>query len=311
MPDGICPFAEFIPGVMGQGPAMTAWVGFCDHTAGGFLSTMRRVSFWNDPNGDGSGADRVSTHFAVGRKGEILQMVNIFQQAWAQGRDARGQPVGPSSPNITWPPFAKMGMANPNNYLISTEHEDAETRDGRTVFAKDCEWSKAQYAADVRLKRWCVQEVKRVTGQDLLRFGVDSLAGHHMFDPTNRAECPGKFWRGDRTKLFRELIGGEDIMKVFVGVAPFWNQQMVLPEQDMQVRVDFPALPPEATMVRLEVFLLEGALRFRHASGEYAGQVGWGDGGRSHGLVDVSIGNGAIHLEGPAKTERIGILGWW
>jgi hypothetical protein len=312
LPDGICPFAEFVPGVLGQGPAQTTFVGFCDHTAGGFLSTMRRASFWNDPNGDGSGADKVSTHFAVGRGGEVVQMVNIFQQAWAQGRDGRREPVGPTSPNITFAPFAEMGMRNPNTYLISTEHEDAITVNDRTVFVKDSEWTPEQYAADLKLKRWCVEEVKRVTGQDLLRFGIDSLAGHHMFDPVNRKECPGKKWRDEyRARLFHDLTEEDDIMKVLTGFAPFWNQQTVLPEQTMLVRVDFPNLPPEAKMVRLEVFLLEGMLLFHHGGGEYAGQVGFGDGDRAYGFVDVSIGNGEIKLAGPAKTERIGVLGWW
>jgi hypothetical protein len=153
------------------------------------MSTMRSAAFWN-----GAG---VSTHFAVGRDGSIAQMVNIFDTAFAQGR---------LGPRVTWPPYEAMGRANPNSYLISTEHEDAETVGGRTRFIPGSEWTPAQYEADLQLKRWCVDEVRRVMGQDLLRFGADSLAGHFMFDGVNRAGCPGRFWQEEyRQRLYADL----------------------------------------------------------------------------------------------------------
>ena len=189
MPDGICPFAEWIPGVDSFSPGNGGRVGFCDHTAGGFLSTMRRASFWN-----GAG---VSTHFAIGREGAIVQLVNIFDSAWAQGR---------LGPQVTWLAYGTMRMQNPNLYLISTEHEDAVSVNGVTRFIAGSEWTPEQYEADLAVKRWCVEEVRRVTGEDLLRFGIDSLAGHHMFDSVNRAECPGRFWRNEyRLRLFDDL----------------------------------------------------------------------------------------------------------
>ena len=183
--DGVCPFAEWIPGVTTFNPGHLDRVGFCDHAAGGYMSTMRRASFWN-----GAG---VSTHFAVGRDGSIIQLVNIFDTAYAQGR------LGPA---VSWKPYQQMGWSNPNMYLISTEHEDWEN--GHAV--PGSEWTQAQYDADLRLKRWCVDEVKRVLGKDLLRFGIDSLAGHYMFDSVNRAECPGRFWRDDyHGRLYADL----------------------------------------------------------------------------------------------------------
>jgi hypothetical protein len=195
--DGECPFAEQVRGVTAIDGSMVDHVGFCDHTAGGFLSTMRRADFWNTAG--------VSAHFAIGRRGEIVQVVNIFRQAWAQGR------LGPS---VTWRPFeVMMGGRNPNGYLISIEHEDAELVNGRTVFVPDATWTPEQYAADLRVKRWCIEEVRRVTGREMLRFGIDSLAGHHMFDGVNRANCPGPAWRNEyRERLYRDLTtGGEEM----------------------------------------------------------------------------------------------------
>lgn len=192
--NGICPFAEQVKGVTSFSPGNYDRVGFCDHTAGGFLSTMRQASFWN-----GAG---VSTHFAIGRKGEVVQLVNIFDTAFAQGR---------LGPRVSWPPYQQMGGRNPNSYLISTEHEDAETVNGKTVFVPGAAWTREQYEADLRVKRWCIDEVKRVTGKDLMRFGMDSLAGHYMFDDVNRRNCPGPAWQNEyRARLYADLTQGGD-----------------------------------------------------------------------------------------------------
>ena len=196
--NGICPFAEQIAGVTTFSAGNGGRVGFVDHTAGGFLSTMRSAAFWNNAG--------VSTHFAIGRDGAVIQMINIFDTAWAQGR------LGPV---VIWPPYATMkletGSSNPNQWFISTEHEDAENVNGVTRFIPGSEWTPAQYDADLRVKRWCVEEVRRVLGVDLLRFDLDSLAGHYMFDGVSRAECPGRFWRNEyRARLFADLTAPQE-----------------------------------------------------------------------------------------------------
>ncbi len=44
-----------------------------------------------------------------------------------------------------------------------------------------------------------------------MRFGIDSLASHHMFDPVNRAECAGRFWRDEyHGRLFVDLAPAPD-----------------------------------------------------------------------------------------------------
>lgn len=196
--DGLCPFAEQITGVTSFQSGYVDRVGFCDHTAGGFVSTLRNPGFYN-----GAG---VSTHFAIGRDGSILQFVNILDTAWAQGA------LGPVQ---TWPPYATMGKRNPNGYLISTEHEDHEMVNGVSTAIPGSQWTPAQYASDLKLKRWCVDEVKRVANLDMLRFGIDSLAGHHMFDGVNRAECPGKFWRDVyHAQLYADLVQPQEANNV-------------------------------------------------------------------------------------------------
>lgn len=195
---GWCPFAQQVEGVFSYTPEHLANVGFCDHTAGGFMGTMLNPNFWNGRN--------TSVHFAIARDGRIAQFVNIFHSAFAQGRDSTGMPVGPDSPGVTWVPFNAMGRQNPNLYLVSTEHEDAETVNGQTRFIPGSQWTQAQYDADLRVKRWVVEECKKKPNNDALKFGLDSLASHHMFDPVNRKECAGRFWRNEyRESLWRDL----------------------------------------------------------------------------------------------------------
>jgi len=184
---GWMPGAERINGLTRYSPGGEAKVGICSHTAGGYLRTMRNPDFWND-------SAQCSVHFAIGRKGEKIQLVNIFDRAWGQGRLT----------TVTWPPYANMGYRNPNEYLISIEREDVEEIDGRTVYLSD--WPEVQYQALLEIHRWCRQEIAAVKGVDVLRFGIDSLAGHHMFDNVNRVNCPGPVWRNEiRQRLFNDL----------------------------------------------------------------------------------------------------------
>jgi hypothetical protein len=198
---GWCPFATQVEGVTKFTTGGEAKVGFCDHTAGGFYTTLADAGFWNRQG--------YSVHFGISRKGEVCQIVNIFDTAWAQGLDSRGLPVGPTSPGVSWAPFAEMGKRSPNNYLISTEHEDHELVGGVARAIPNSQWTQAEFDAGVRVKRWCIEEMGR---QNLMRFGIDSLASHHMFDPVNRSYCAGKFWREDyRWALFAQLEGGAEM----------------------------------------------------------------------------------------------------
>ena len=297
MPNGICDFAEQIVGVTAFAKGNVERVGWCDHTAGGFYSTMQSAAFWNNAG--------VSTHFAIARDGRICQMVNIFNTAFAQGR------LGPL---VTWNPYHLMHEQNPNTYLISTEHEDAETVNGKTRFIPGSQWTEAQYQADLRLKRWCMDEVLRVQGEDMLRFGIDSLAGHHMFDGVNRAECPGRFWRDEyRARLYADLTGlEEEIMDVINGTAPALRGRKVTPDVPSPVRLtDFDvAIPPTARRLRIEVYLAStdppGIVQLKHGDGDYAFQVGW-DGAR-YGLGEVDVGGGGFSIQGSGTLAQVGVV---
>lgn len=258
MTDGICPFATWIPVSSFTAGGQTK-VGFCDHTAGGWYHVLANPSFWN-----GNG---LSVHFIIGRKGEIGQLVNIFNRAYGQGI------LGPV---VSWPPYVSMGRVNPNEYLISTEHEDYEMING--VAKHVTYWTEAEYQADLKVKRWCIEEIQRVQGADLMRFQIDSLAGHHMFDNVNRPECPGKDWRNAyRQNLFTDLTTGDDMYHKLDTWAGFFSGLEIVngTPQDINVQADF-MVPPEAKVAEIEFLCLKGYVEVFHGDGQVAGSLGWG-----------------------------------
>ena len=305
MTDGICPFAEFVPGVTTFSRGHVDRVGFADHTAGGFLSTMRNPGFWN-----GAG---VSTHFAIGRKGQVVQLVNIFDTAFAQGR---------LGPRVSWPPYQAMNHQNPNGYLISTEHEDAETVNGRTVFVPGAAWTPEQYAADLRVKQWCIDEVRRVTGKDLMRFGLDSLAGHYMFDAVNRANCPGPSWQREyRQRLFSDLMEEDDMYHRHDGWGLIGYSVGAGQTAAINARETF-KVPAEAKRIDIEFLSETGYGVLLHGtSREQAGRFGWA---RRPDLVDGYGGPMTVELdpagsfylwaedvERPPKLYNAHVVAWY
>lgn len=280
MPEGICPFAEWIglPSSV-YNPGSVYRVGFCDHTAGGYYSTLRSRSFWV-----GQG---YSVHFAVARDGRVAQLVNIFDRAYGQGR------LGPT---VSWAPYIEMGRLNPNEYLISTEHEDYQ--DGYAVPGPV--WTEEQYQADLAVKRWCREEVLRVRGDDLLVFNFESLSGHYMFDSVNRSGCPGNPWKNDyRSRLYHDLtITGDDVRvevknksSAFLAGNSFNAGLPFFGEQGVDAAYDF-GLPPEAKYAEIRVEAQSGFARFYSGAGNYCGDVGWGtdpgNASRQHIIIGLS-----------------------
>lgn len=254
MSDGWCPFAQRVWGVQSYSAGGEAKVGICDHAAGGFLSTMADADFWNNAG--------VSTHFAIGRRGQIIQMVNIFDRAYGQGR---------LGPRITWPPYGIMNRRNPNEYLISSEHEDWEIVNGIARAVPGSQWTQAEFDADLKLKRWLVGEIPSI-----MTFGIDSLAGHFMFDDVNRVNCPGRYWQNEyRQLLFNALQGqdGDDGMKAFNAPAAWFENKLVYGSTPgsyyiAQAQADF-GLPDEARDILLGVKMAAGVSTWYNGQSTY------------------------------------------
>ena len=307
MTTGICPFATFIPGVTRFSPGYVDRVGFCDHTAAGYMRTMKRPDFWNEAG--------VSVHFAISKTGEIVQLVNIFDTAFAQGQ---------LGPGVTWPRFDEMGRGNPNGYLISTEQED-ETE-------LNMVWPEAMYEADLRVKRWCIEECK-AQGMDVMRFGFDSLTGHYMFDGVDRAHCPGTGW--PREGLFADLTqsAAPSVAKAEASLvlSETYHQHDGWGLQDLRVgggaRVRLAArecfdVPAEARRISVEWLPKHGYGVVLHGdTGMQAGRFGWSQrreaaDGYSHTPSVCLDGDGGFEVvaedsSNPVELFVAHVTAWW
>jgi len=125
-------------------------------------------------------ASKASSHYGVGKNGEIHQYVDLDCPAWANGV-------------VNNPDWSLLPSNNPNKHTISIEHE-GESGDVMP---------EAQYQSTLALHRWLIW----VTGLPVNR---DRIIGHYRIDSVNKANCPGSGFPWDR--LFKDLEGGEDVL---------------------------------------------------------------------------------------------------
>lgn len=124
------------------------------HIAEGYLAGAH--SWFNNPD------SQASSHYMVGRSGEIWQFVREEDTSWHAGGVA-GPSWGLLKPNI-----------NPNAYTIGIEHEGF-TGEG---------WTEAMYQASGQL----VGEICRRWSIPLDR---NHVIGHHQINSLSRNNCPG------------------------------------------------------------------------------------------------------------------------
>ena len=153
------------------------FIAIVDHIMSGTLAGTD--SWFQNP------ASKVSSHFGVGKNGEIHQYVDTDYPAWANG----------TANNPNWS-LLKSGV-NPNYYTISIEHE-GESGDVMP---------EAQYQATLSLHRWLIKEIG-------IEVSTDTIIGHYRIDSVNKANCPGSGFPWDR--LFKDLKGVEDVLDVAV-----------------------------------------------------------------------------------------------
>lgn len=148
-----------------------------DHISIGSMGSMYNT-FKNITN-------EASSHYGVGRNGEIHQYVSLDDAAWTQGRIIR-----PSAPII------KEIGGNPNHYGCSIEHEGYEGN------GRDGDLTEPQFWASAWLHKHIQTEVQTKFG---VRIPLNShqVLGHFQIDSVNKPFCPGlKFpW----SRLYAEL----------------------------------------------------------------------------------------------------------
>lgn len=127
-------------------------------------------SHFNNPAVD------ASTHYGIGKNGEIHQYVRDEDGAWGNGLV--------SNPKFEW--LSVYPGVNPNLYSLSYELEgmtgDSPTSD---------QWGALLYLLKLKSAAYNIPMHR------------DRFIGHYIIDPVNRANCPGKGFPW--AKLYKEL----------------------------------------------------------------------------------------------------------
>lgn len=150
-----------------------------------------------------------SAHFVISRKGEITQLVDIREAAWANGTSTdpnKNNYYGKSSLKLV-----RDRKTNANYYTISIEHEGFY-KDGYGALTPE------QLEATIWLHKYIIDEVKKIYGIDI-PIDREHIVGHYQIDPIRKPNCPGKAFQWD--KLIEGLKEG-----VIDMVLEQWQKEM-------------------------------------------------------------------------------------
>lgn len=119
-------------------------------------------------------ASQVSSHFVLGKNGEITQLVPLDKAAWTQG--VVNQPIHP---------YVKAhNGVNPNLYCVSIECEGKWSETHGALTDK-------QLAAAAWLTCHIVEEIDRIYGIEI-PIDREHMIGHCEINPVTRPHCPGE-----------------------------------------------------------------------------------------------------------------------
>lgn len=170
------PSPNFWPGRGGRNPSYIIIHG----TAGG--SNGSSVGWLCDP------ASQVSAHYVITQTGQVYQLVNDVDSAWANGPITAGH-------DPWW-----TNDVNPNLITLSIEHEKPDTNNATPL-------TSAQALASFQLISWLCQRWNIPARRADANGGI---TGHYSMDPVDRSHCPNVYpWQG----LFDYLAqtNGEDL----------------------------------------------------------------------------------------------------
>ncbi|MEW9671307.1 N-acetylmuramoyl-L-alanine amidase [Ammoniphilus sp. 3BR4] len=138
------------------------------HTMAGSLAGT--LAHFQHPN------SKVSSHYGVGKKGEIHQYVQETDGAWTNGRILK-----PSAKQIL------LRGSNPNRYTITIEFEGKDR--GGAI-------DEAQYQAGL----WLIRQIASRWNIPMTR---EYIIGHYEIDSVNKPNCPGPLFPWSR--LMKDL----------------------------------------------------------------------------------------------------------
>ncbi len=130
-------------------------------------------------------SSNVSSHYGIGKKGEIHQYVKETDGAWTNGRV-----IKPTSNQII------QRRGNPNRYSITIEYEGKDY--GGTII-------EPQYQAGLFL----IRDIALRWNIPLTR---EYIIGHYEIDSVNKINCPGPFFPWSR--LMKELVHPQTLVTI-------------------------------------------------------------------------------------------------
>lgn len=132
-------------------------------------------------------ASQTSSHFVLGKNGEITQLVPLNMAAWTQGVDPN-KDMKPTNAYVK----AHKGI-NPNLYCISIECEGkwSETKGKLTD---------KQLEAAAYLTSYIVEEVDRIYGVEI-PVDREHMIGHCEINSVTRPHCPGELFPYDKISM--------------------------------------------------------------------------------------------------------------
>ena len=124
-------------------------------------------------------SSQVSSHFVLGKNGEVAQLVPLDMAAWTQG--------GIRNPTHSY--VKSHPSVNPNQYCVSIECEG---------FWKDTKGklTDAQFKSAVELTKHIVSEVKKLYNVDI-PIDREHMIGHCEINSVTRTNCPGQLFPFD------------------------------------------------------------------------------------------------------------------
>lgn len=130
---------------------------------------------------------KASAHFVISKNGEITQLVDIKEAAWANGTSTdptKKNFYGNSSLEII-----RNRKTNANYYTISIEHEGF-FKDGHGALTPK------QLEASIWLHKYIIKQVKEIYGIDI-PLDREHIIGHYQVDPLRKPNCPGYAFQFD------------------------------------------------------------------------------------------------------------------
>lgn len=129
---------------------------------------------------------QVSSHFAIGRDGTIVQYVRIEDKAWTQG-------ITLDKVKYATAKVVRDKGINPNWYCVSIEHEGYEGH------GEHGELTDAQFYSSCWLHRYIMDYVDRKFN---VKMGLNEydVIGHFQVDPKRKPFCPGNHFPWERLR---------------------------------------------------------------------------------------------------------------